>query len=324
MSWERLQLVFESCLRFCETFDRLPYFYITGGDPILHPDFWRLLSLLHEKKIPFTILGNPYHLTDQVCRALKAFGCEKYQLSLDGLRETHDWFRMPGSYDCTLEKIAVINRAGIRSVIMTTVSAKNRAEVPGIIDAAVCAGANIFAFARYVPSGGELDARMTPEEYRELLAVCDRKFKEYEANDSDTYFNKKDHLWTLYDFEAGAFEIPESACDGKIYAGCNCGNCHITILTGGDIYACRRVSDSKVGSIFADNLADVWIGAMEEYRSYEKFEKCSLCRLKAWCRGCPAVAKSVNGDFYSPDPQCWASAENGLLMKEGLQAIQGI
>ena len=26
-----------------------------------------------------------------------------------------------------------------------------------------------------------------------------------------------------------------------IYGGCNCGNCHITILPNGDIYACRRV-----------------------------------------------------------------------------------
>ena len=45
---------------------------------------------------------------------LKGYGCRKYQLSLDGMRETHDWFRKPGSFDCTLEKIGCINRAGIR------------------------------------------------------------------------------------------------------------------------------------------------------------------------------------------------------------------
>ncbi len=50
---------------------------------------------------------------------------EKYQLSVDGMRETHDWFRKPGSFDITLEKIGCINRAGIRSVIMTTVSGTN-------------------------------------------------------------------------------------------------------------------------------------------------------------------------------------------------------
>ena len=127
---------FYNCLDFCEVYGRLPYFYITGGDPILHPDFWSLCGLMKEHSIPFTILGNPFHLTDEVCRRLKGFGCEKYQLSLDGMRETHDWFRKPGSFDCTLEKIAVIKKAGIRAAVMTMVSGANIEEVPEIIDAA--------------------------------------------------------------------------------------------------------------------------------------------------------------------------------------------
>ena len=44
-------------------------------------------------------------------------------------------------FDTTLEKISCINRAGIRSVVMTTVSGKNIDEVPDIIDAVVQAGA---------------------------------------------------------------------------------------------------------------------------------------------------------------------------------------
>lgn len=305
MTWDQMREVVGNCEDFCEVYGRAPYFYITGGDPILHPDFWRLLELLKSKDIPFTILGNPFHLNDQVCRELKYFGCQKYQMSLDGLRQTHDWFRKPGSFDCTLEKIGCINRAGIRSVIMTTVSATNRIEVPGIIDAVVAAGVNVYAFARYVPTGGEVDTGMTPHEYRELLAVCDQKFKEYEAAGCETYFSKKDHLWTLYDYETGQFQIPAYAGDGMIYGGCNCGNCHMTILPTGEVYACRRVAGSQVGNVFEDRLADVWVCQMEKYRQFDKFEKCSQCELKSFCRGCPAVAKGTSGSFYAADPQCW-------------------
>ena len=91
---------------------------------------------MKQHSVPFTILGNPFHLTDEVCRRLKEYGCEKYQLSIDGLRQTHDWFRKPGSFDITLEKIGCINRADIRSVVMTTVSGMNIDEVPGIIGTA--------------------------------------------------------------------------------------------------------------------------------------------------------------------------------------------
>lgn len=305
MSWEKIEDTFFNCLDFCEVNKRLPYFYITGGDPILHPDFWRLLKLVKTHEIPFTILGNSFHLNDEVCKRLKEYGCQKYQLSLDGIRGTHDWFRMPGSFDITLEKIDCINRAGIRSVIMTTVSNKNLKEVPDIIDTVVEAGVNVFAFARYCPTSDDLDAGITPQEYRTLLETCDQKFQEYEAQGCDTYFNKKDHLWTLYDYEKGNFIIPENAQEGLIYSGCNCGNCHLTILPTGDIYACRRVQNSKVGNVFEDRLADVWVCQMEQYRQYDNFKKCSKCELLAWCRGCPAVASGTSGNFYDADPQCW-------------------
>lgn len=305
MSWDEMENTFYNCLDFCEVYNRTPYFYLTGGDPILHPDFWKLLELFRENNIKFTIMGNPFHLNDQICRELKWYGCEKYQLSLDGLRQTHDWFRKPGSYDCTLEKIKCINEAGIKSVIMTTVSKTNMMEVAGIIDAVVAAKVSIFAFSRYVPSGGELDTSMSPQEYRSLLSICDKKFKEYKEQGCKTYFNKKDHLWTLFDYENGNFMIKEGAKEGMIYGGCNCGNCHITILPTGDIYACRRVADSKVGNVFEDRIADIWVCEMEKYRDYQKFTKCSKCKLHAYCRGCPAVANGTNGNFYAEDPQCW-------------------
>ena len=58
--------VIENCQTFCEKAGRLPYLYITGGDPILHPQFWQLAELLKERDLPFAILGNPFHLTDEV------------------------------------------------------------------------------------------------------------------------------------------------------------------------------------------------------------------------------------------------------------------
>ena len=305
MTWEHMLDTFYNCMDFCKEYHRLPYFYITGGDPILHPHFWDLLSLMKKHSIPFTILGNPFHLTNKVCKKLKEYGCQKYQLSLDGMRETHDWFRKPGSFDCTLEKIQCIKQAGIRSVIMTTVSGTNIAEIPDIIDTVVKYGVDIFAFARYCPTSEEKDTDISPQQYRQLLDTCYQKFQKYEREGCSTYFSKKDHLWTLYEYEKGLFQIPDNVQKDIVYGGCHCGDCHLTILPTGDIYACRRVQNSKVGNALKDRMADVWLNQMESYRDYEKFEKCAKCELMPWCRGCPAVASGRNGNFYAPDPQCW-------------------
>ncbi|MDR1537586.1 MAG: radical SAM/SPASM domain protein, ACGX system [Clostridiales bacterium] len=302
MSWEQIQAVLENSMNFCERYDRLPYFYITGGDPILHSDFWRLAETLKERDIPFTIMGNPFHVTQDVCERLKDCGCQKYQMSLDGLRDTHDWFRKPGSFDCTLDKISIIKAAGILSVIMTTVSGANIIEIPALIDTVAQYGVDIFAFARYCGSSLSNDD-ISPRDYRDFLEVCDEKSKQY-AN-TETYFNRKDHLWTLFEHERGEFVIPDNADEYTIYDGCNCGNCHIAILPSGDIYACRRL-ESKVGNVFQDELAYVWQNPiMNSYRDYGAFKKCGKCELLRFCRGCPAVAYGKTGDFYAADPQCW-------------------
>ncbi len=303
MPLERAEKVIEQCVDMCQRIGRLPYFYITGGDPILHNKFWTILGLLKERDIPFTILGNPFHITDEVCQRLKSLGCEKYQLSIDGLRETHDAIRKPGSFDTTVEKIEVLRRNGIRVAVMTTVSGTNIKEIPAIVDLVVDKKVDVFAFARYCPTSEEKSTHISPSEYRDFLGIMWKKFEEYK--DSDTTFNLKDHLWTLFLYEKELFKIPEEAEENVIYDGCHCGDCHFTILPDGKVMACRRF-ESEVGNVFSTPLHELWTGEkMEFYRQHEKFEKCSKCELLRFCRGCPAVAYGYNHSFYSPDPQCW-------------------
>lgn len=110
MSLGQMQQTLANIEDFCETFGREPYLYITVGDPILHPDFWTLMEILKDKGIEFTVMGNPFHLTDEVCARLRECGCLRYQMSIDGARETHDWFRKSGSYDETLARIPMLAR----------------------------------------------------------------------------------------------------------------------------------------------------------------------------------------------------------------------
>lgn len=306
MDFDQMKQVVANCEDFCKQWGRTPYFYITGGDPILNPDFWNLLEYIHTKGYPMTIMGNPFHLTYDNCKRMKSLGVRKYQVSLDGMEKTHDWFRKPGSFQATLRSLDKINASGMDSVIMTTVSKLNYKELPDIIDMAVKYKASIFAFSRYVPTSDEkAEDQLKPEEYREVLQKADEKFKYYESQHVYTYFSRKDHLWTLLQYENGEFQIPVWAEKGMIYRGCNCGNGHLTILPTGELYACRRVGDAKVGNVFTDRIADVWTGKMEDYREYTYFKKCAHCELLAWCRGCPAVAKGTYGSFYDKDPQCW-------------------
>lgn len=172
MNFEDIKSVVLNCAQMCKEMKRLPYFYITGGDPILHKNFWEVAKLLKELGIPFGILGNPFHLDEEVCRRLKEHGCRKYQLSIDGMRETHDGIRKPGSFDATMDKIPILRNAGIDVAIMTTVSGTNKDEIEDIVDLVVENHVDIFAFARYCPTSFDKETHLESLENRELL---DRK-----------------------------------------------------------------------------------------------------------------------------------------------------
>lgn len=303
VSLEDAKKIIKNCEEMCARNKRKPYFFLTGGDPILHPHFWDILEIIHEHDIPFTIMGNPFHLTTENCAQMKQLGCVKYQLSIDGLRHTHDKIRKIGSFDTTLDAIDVLHDGGLQCAIMTTVSGTNIDEIPDIVDLVVEHNVDIFAFARYCPTSLDKSTHIEPLEYRDFLDSMWHKFKEYK--NSETYFNLKDHLWTLYLYEKGLFKIDDHLDDETIYDGCNCANCHMTICPDGDVMACRRF-ESPIGNAFNETLYDLFAGhRIDKYRDYEKFEKCSQCELLRFCRGCPAVAYGYTHNFYAADPQCW-------------------
>ena len=74
-----LKEIFFDFLATCKKMDKRPSISVTGGDPLLHKDVWSLLALFKEYNVPFAILGNPFHLNENVAKQLKELGCTTYQ-----------------------------------------------------------------------------------------------------------------------------------------------------------------------------------------------------------------------------------------------------
>lgn len=301
---EKLAEILKDLNLTCKRMNRTPFISITGGDPLLYKNVWEFFELVKQCKIRFAILGNPFHLTDEIAVKLKDYGCINYQMSLDGLEETHDFIRRKGSFTATLDKISCLKKAGIATTIMTTVSKTNIDEIPDLVDIIVKCKVDNFAFARYCPNPDDLQNIVSAEQYHIFLEKMWKKYIYYK--NCDTRFVLKDHLWNLFLYEKGLFNIDniENPND-LILDGCRCGISHMTVLSDGTVYACRRC-ESPVGKVPEESLYDIFFSEkMSQYRKYENFEECSKCKLKNFCRGCPSVAKCFTGNFYSKDPQCW-------------------
>jgi radical SAM/SPASM domain protein of ACGX system len=287
---------------FCREVNARPYFSITGGDPLLYPHIWELLSYIHEKQIHFTILGNPFNLTPETAKRLKNLGCLSYQMSLDGLEETHDNLRKFGSFRATLDALPLLREVGIRSMIMSTVSLVNYEEISSVARLCVEHQVGNFAFARFCPQReGDAQYNMSPQQYKGFLSEMWQVYSE--LVDKGTRFSLKDHLWVPFLYEKGMYHLKDEK--GIVFDGCNCAIKHITLLPNGTVYACRRF-DSMVGKIGVQNFKEIFLSPrMRVYREIENLAGCKDCELLYYCRGCHAVSAGTTGSFFDKDPQCW-------------------
>lgn len=307
LPFNKARMVIDELKSIGEAWDCRIKLALTGGDPLLYTHFFPLLDYIRQE-IPnaeIRIMGNPETLTEEKIERLLPYNILFYQLSLDGLEETHDTFRYKGSFRVAIERLKDMKRLGLHSAIMTTINRENMWEAPHLVDILVDL-IDIYDFARLVPVGSGADlmesSLIDPLEFRSFLDCMQQKYNQH--SHSTTSLGKKEILWRLYEREEGLW-FPRENGQGLIWKGCNMGITSLTILEDGRVMACRRLP-IYLGTI-DDSLRHLFIHSetLNELRDYQRIEKCKDCELLLYCRGCRAVAYGITGDFYAPDPQCW-------------------
>ena len=306
--WDQLMHTLDEITADAEARYAYPMPVISGGDPILHPRFWDFAEELHRRGLRWIILGNPFHLDEAVCKRLYELGCFKYQLSMDGLREFHDYMRKPGSWQATLDALELLNGAKIQTQLMATVSRQNLDDVIACMDIAAEHHAGFFTFARYCATSPEKvqETYPSPQEYRAFLLRYYEKRRAYGEQGCSTVFQLKEHLFTLLRYELGEFVIPEYARENpdRVFDGCHLAR-SCAILANGDVEACRRM-ESVIGNIRETSLRDILCSDLcRQYAEVREIKKCKDCELLNFCRGCRAVGYNATGDLQAADPMCW-------------------
>lgn len=287
---------------------------LTGGDPLLRMDIAELIAHATELGMKVGILGNPSLLTEKRASELKKAGLQAYQVSIDGMEQTHDRIRgKKGAFCSAVGAIRLLNKMQIKTKVMFTLNRLNVDELIQVIELVTNELVDSFGFARTIPIGAaslEMSA-FSPTEYRDLLMKVDAIYSSLEAQGVKTRFSRKDNLWRLLHWEMGKF-APRKGNDGIVRGGCSVGYKALTISPEGIVYACPRLP-VPVGDIHAQSILDIFLESdtLENLRCIEQHEKCSHCPLFLYCRGCPAMAYAVMGDYFAGDPQCWLEVDQG-------------
>lgn len=147
-----------------------PVLILSGGEPLLRKDVFKLARYASEKGLKVAMGTNGTLITDEVAKQLKLSGVRRIAVSLDSrVPEKHDEFRgVKGSWKRAVEGIEACRRNEIDVQINTTITQQNYDEIDDILDLAEKLGVSDFHMFFLVPTGrGKKVEDISPRHVRE-------------------------------------------------------------------------------------------------------------------------------------------------------------
>lgn len=288
----------------------VPVVFLTGGEPLMRPNFWEILAEVNRQGISPTISTNCTLITPEVAKRLASYGVRWIATSIYGPPEFHDaMVRVPGTYDRVVRAIKALRAEGIGVVLKTALSKDTWPYIYDIIQLAKDLDCGLIYICDLITAGrseGEDDARVSVERWRELA-----DFIVEDLLDPDVKLE--------YDIGAIPSVIPyiaerliERGIDVtkglerlKTMSACPVGKGHMNINSEGGIMPCQFAQDWVVGNIREMSIAEAARALYEldlvESRGICSPERCEYSRI---CRGCRAKAWHREHDPFAEDTTC--------------------
>lgn len=285
---------------FCDEKGVLGQLSLSGGNPLLHPDFDAIWAAAFEAGFPASILGNPAP-AERLAAPFAVARPTYYQVSLEGLREHDDHMRGPGHFDRTLSFLDDLRALGVRAHVMLTLTRANLDQVIPLGEA-LRGRAHRFTFNRLSQVGA--GAALELPTRAEYVAFLRRYLVASRTN-------------PVLGFKDGLFNIARRHFRRPLYGGCTGHGCgaafnFLALLPDGEVHACRKLP-SLVGNLHDASLGEIYDGA-EARRFRAGNASCRGCAVKSRCGGCPAVIHGTGKRaLVDPDPHCFMADRKTAL-----------
>jgi SynChlorMet cassette radical SAM/SPASM protein ScmF len=297
---------------------------LTGGEPLLNPDFLAMLDVVRQEGLRLTIETNGLLCTAHCAQAIKE-ACEKsfVSVSLDGAdAQTHESIRgVKGSFEAAIEGIKNLVDAGFKPQVIFTVMKRNREQVESVISLAEDLGAGSVKYNVVQPTarGEHLHDQDETLDIRELVSLG-RHIETTVSTSTDIRLH----------FSHPAAFVPL----GRMAYGGSCGVCGIKgiigVLANGKYALCgigETVPDLIFGDAATDSLAEIWEGnpilcKIRQDLPAELSGICRRCLMKHRCLGsCVAQNYYRSKDLMAPFWFCEEAEAEGLFPPSRIAAV---
>ena len=255
---------------------------LSGGEPLLHPDFLRIASIIVDMGFPWGVTTNGTQIDENAAYQMKKLGLSSITISIDGIEEDHDWLRqVPGAYKKAVKAVILLHNAGIPVQITSVIHKRNFSKLERMFEAVCEMQVDSWRIINIEPIGRAMfnqKLMLSDREFMELLSFIRRK-RYAKDTPLDVRYGCSHYL--SFDYER---EIRDNyfICGSGIYVG--------SILCNGDIYSCldiERRQELVQGNIRYDRFSEIWKYRFKEFRMDRSnlCKECMSCVEREFCEG---------------------------------------
>lgn len=281
---------------------------ITGGEPLLRPDFADIYTMLRRKGLLVSVFTNATLINEEHIALFKKHPPRDIEITVYGVtRETYERItRRPGTFDKFMRGMNLLMESGVRIRLKAMAIQSNLHEQDAIAD--FCR-AYTKDFYRFDP---QLHLRFdgNPECNKDIIAerLTPEEIIALEQADGERMRAMQKNCDTLIKDEFAHF-----GCDHLFH--CGAGNGSFNVSYDGRFRLCSSLwAPQTLYDLRRGTLADAWncfVPKVRDMRStrQEFLKSCRVCPLVNLCLWCPAHAHLETGEMDGATPYFCAVAK---------------
>ena len=288
------------------------FLLLTGGEPLLYPDFRELYLGLRRLGMILTINTNGTLVDEEWAAFFGKYKPRRVNITLYGADEKAyaDLCHYPGGFARTISGIRLLQKYGVDVKVGGSLARANRGDLDRILEIGEQMDVPVRVDTYMMPAARE----------RELPFAMQSRLKPEEAAQARVRALKREmgaELFGQYAAESvGRAEHPEPAEEKPGQMACMAGQCSFTINWQGEMRPCVILGKPAI-SVFESGFQNAWKKLMEETGNIRLSARCSVCHLRHLCRTCAASALLEAGSYEAvPEYMCRYAKETLRLLRE--------
>ena len=266
------------------------FLLLTGGEPLLFPDFQKLYTELKGMGFVLTVNTNGTLLDEGWADFFANHKPRRVNITLYGSsEETYEKLcRCPGGYEKAVKAVRLLKERGVDVKINGSATRLNRQDM-----------AEIYRIGRELDAPVHMDCYMIPALHERGLPQDRQTRLDPESAARAEVEALRAELGPEGLREYAARLTAETEKEEKEYGTgifCLAGNCSFTVNWQGELRPCVSLSEPSA-PVFERGFEAAWQEIREKAKGLHMNEKCGSCPLRPLCKVCPAAARLETGAY---------------------------